>query len=230
MSTLLHIDTSARMTRSISRELSSAFVEAWARRRPNDTVLRRDLGAAPPPFIDEHWIAAVFADPGQLTGAQRQSLAPSDAYLAELEAADVLVVGMPMYNYGVPAVFKAWIDQIIRVNRTFDFDLARGDFPLRPLLADKDVVLLSARGEFGFEPGGIREEWNHLDPYIRTIAPFLGAERVHHVGVEYQEFEDQRFEASRAGAFAELPALVGRILDMRCLADAGRSDELESAR
>ncbi len=115
-----------------------------------------------------------------------------------------------MYNYGMPSALKAWFDQVIRVGRTFSFDLARGDWPLEPLLSGKRMVVLSARGEFGFQPGGIRAGWNHLDPHIATCAAYLGVARdgIHLVDVEYQEFHDERFSKSLADADERVDALA----------------------
>lgn len=120
----------------------------------------------------------------------------SDELISELEAADVVVIGTPMYNYGLPAMLKAWIDQVIRIGRKFSFDLTRGDWPLAPMLFGKSLVLLTSCGEFGFAPGGIRAEWNHHDSHLRTLSSYLGATYVHHIAIEYQEFGDERHARS----------------------------------
>ncbi|MER9234734.1 NAD(P)H-dependent oxidoreductase [Mesorhizobium sp. M0622] len=211
MATILHIDASARVSRSLSRALSAKFIEAWMARNPGDRVIRRDIGANPPPATTEPWIAAVFAKPEQLTEDQRQLIAFSDTLITELEAADIIVLGTPMYNYGMPTALKGWVDQVVRVNKTFTFDLGRGDFPLEPVLSDKTLVLLSSCGEFGFEPGGIRGHMNHLDTHLRAIKHYLGVDDMHHIGIEYQEFGGDRHVRSIAAAHAAIPALVDRL-------------------
>ena len=211
MATLLHIDASVRSDRSLSRALSRAFAEGWRARGPAGAVLRQDVGAAPPPHTDEAWIVACFTPSDQRTEAQRLSLAASDELIAELEAADVVVIGTPMYNYGMPAMLKAWVDQVVRVGHTFSFDLARGDWPLAPLLSGKSLVLLTSTGEFGFAHGEIREGWNHLDTHLRTLSGYLGAARVHHIGMEYQEFGDERHAHSVTAAHARIPQLVEEV-------------------
>lgn len=208
MTTLLHIDASARIERSLTRALSTAFMAEWQRHRPNDPVIRRDVGVNPPPATTEPWIAAAFTDPAERDDPQRCTLALSDELIDELERADVLVLGTPMYNYGMPTALKGWVDQVIRINRTFSFDLARGDFPLRPILSGKTLVLLTASGEFGFAEGGVRAEMNHLDTHIRAIQHYLGVATCHHIAVEYQEFGDTRHEQSVARAHAAIPNLV----------------------
>jgi FMN-dependent NADH-azoreductase len=213
MTTILHIDASARVARSLSRRLSHQFVEAWRAERPDDRVVRRDLAAAPPPHVSEAWIAAAFKPPGERDAAMRASLAWSEEAIAELEAADLVVLGTPMYNYGMPSALKAWFDQVIRVGRTFSFDLRRGDWPIEPVLSGKRLVVLSARGEFGFAPGGVRAHLNQLDPHIATCARYIGVapEAVHTIAVEYQEFGDDRHAASLTAAEAETVALAAEL-------------------
>jgi FMN-dependent NADH-azoreductase len=212
MSTLLHIDASVRAERSLSRSLSRAFVDGWKSLRPADPVIRRDIGHRPPPYIDENWIAACFTPESDRTADHKRALAYSDEVIAELEAADVLVIGAPMYNYGMPTHLKAWIDQTVRVKKTFSFDLARGDWPLEPVLGGKSLVLLTSSGEFGFAKGGIRESLNHLDTHLRTLARYLGAAHVHHLAIEYQEFGDERHQRSIAEAHAAVPRLIRMVI------------------
>ncbi|MBR0642440.1 FMN-dependent NADH-azoreductase [Plastoroseomonas hellenica] len=210
MTTILHLDASARVTRSLSRHLSQRFVETWRAHRRGDRVIRRDLAADPPPHVSEAWIAACFTPPQQRDATMRAALAWSDAAIAELEQADVIVIGTPMYNYGMPSALKAWFDQVIRVGRTFSFDLARGDRPIEPLMRGKTLVILSARGEFGFAPGGLRAAQNHLDPHLATCAPYIGVaeEAIHTVAIEFQEFGDERHARSRSDADARVLALA----------------------
>lgn len=211
MTTLLHIDASARTSRSLSRDLSRTFVTEWQQKRPGDRIISRDLGANPPPAISEAWIAAVFTKPEELSDEQRALIALSDELITELAAADVIVLGTPMYNYGMPTALKGWVDQVIRINKTFTFDLARGDFPLEPILHGKTLVLLTASGEFGYAPGGIRATWDHLTPHIRTIQHYLGVATIHHAGIEYQEFGGDLLRDSIAAAHEAARALCRQL-------------------
>jgi FMN-dependent NADH-azoreductase len=129
---LLHVDASARMGRSDldphgshSRRLSHRFVARWQARRPGDAVIRRDVAAHPPTPIDAAWITASFTPSDRRTASQAARLHESDTLVAELLAADLLVVGVPMYNFGIPSQLKAWIDNIVRVGLTFGFDRTR---------------------------------------------------------------------------------------------------------
>ena len=206
MNRILRIDASARASRSLTRELADTFVENWLSRRPQDKITLRDVGANPPPFISEEWIAAAFAK--SRSPEQEGLLALSDELIAEVAEAEIIVLAVPMYNYGMPAALKAWFDQVVRVEKTFTFDLARGDAPIEPVFSGKTLILLTSWGEFGFGPGGPNEGRDSLTPHIQTVSRYLGVETLHHIGIEYQEFGDERFDASRDSAFAALSSLV----------------------
>ncbi|CAN0591058.1 unnamed protein product, partial [Laminaria digitata] len=182
MATILHIDTSAqKIERSISRKLSARFLETWLAERPGDTVIRRDIGENPPGFVSAQWIEACFTSEEQRTPELVDALKESDELIEELSAADLVLLGTPMYNYGMPAALKAWVDRVIRIGKTFSFDLARGDYPLEPILGGKTLVALTSKGEFGFAPGGIRAHMNFLDGHIEAVAHYLGLADRHFV-------------------------------------------------
>ncbi|OCQ22800.1 FMN-dependent NADH-azoreductase [Pseudoalteromonas luteoviolacea] len=215
MTQILQIDASIRKREndnpnhdSISKRLAHSFVKTLKENTSIESYIYRDVGANPPPFTDQDWLGAVFTPKEKRTDAQNKKLAISDKLIDELKRADIVVIATPMYNYGMPAQLKAWFDQIVRVNETFSFDLARGDFPLAPILSGKTLVLLTSCGEFGFEPGGIRESMNHLAPHIRTLSKYLGCEQVYEVASEYQEFADLRHQNSLDGAFAKTRELA----------------------
>ncbi|MES1939211.1 NAD(P)H dehydrogenase (quinone) [Salinisphaera sp. T5B8] len=211
MTTLLRIDASARLNRSLTRMLGDLFIAQWQTNEPTIELIRRDIGIEPPPAVSEDWIAAAFTPAAERSDAQNAALALSDTLIDELEQADVLVIATPMYNYGLPAALKAWVDQVVRIGRTFSFDLARGDRPLEPILGGKQLVALTASGEFGFGPGEFNEHAGHLLPHLRSLSGYLGADEIHHVGIEYQEFGDDRFAASKAQAISQTRALAGRL-------------------
>ena len=207
MSTLLHIDSSVRAANdpnpdhdSISKNIALRFVSTWKQNRPEDEYIYRDVGVNPPDFITQDWIGAVFTPGEKRTLAQKQRLALSDKLIAEVAAADLILISSPMYNYGMPAQLKAWFDQIVRINKTFDFDLSRGDFPLRPILSGKTLITVTSSGEFGFEKGGIRESSGHLAPHLRTLSKYLGVDTMYEIASEYQEFGDERHRMSVANA------------------------------
>jgi len=207
MNTILHIDSSVRATNnpnpdhnSLSKNIALQFINTWKNNRPKDEYIYRDVGLNPPDFITQDWIGAVFTPEQSRTPAQKERLALSDKLIAEVTAADIILISSPMYNYGMPAQLKAWFDQIIRINKTFDFDLSRDDFPLQPLLSGKTLIIVTSSGEFGFETGGIREDSAHLAPHLRTLSKYLGVDTIYEIASEYQEFGDERHRISVANA------------------------------
>jgi len=167
MSTLLHIDSSPRGDRSISRSLTHDFVEAWKGSHPGAKVISRDLGQQPLPYVDESWIAAAFSP--ELTLEQKAKLGLSDTLIDELFEADRYVFGVPMYNLSVPAVFKAYIDQIVRVGRTF----AISEKGYEGLLKGKKLTIITASGGV-FREGMPFAPYNFQEPYLRAVWGFIG--------------------------------------------------------
>ena len=215
MSTLLHIDSSVRAANnpnpdhdSVSKNIALRFIETWQQNQSKDEYIYRDVGVNPPEFITQDWIGAVFTPEDKRTLAQKERLALSDKLIAEVSAADVILISSPMYNYGMPAQLKAWFDQIVRINKTFDFDLSRGDFPLQPLLSGKTLVIVTSSGEFGFKKGGIREDSDHLAPHLRTLSKYLGVDTTYEIASEYQEFADERHSISVANAKARAESIA----------------------
>lgn len=217
MQTILVLNASARRRGSLTRSLSDKFVSHWKRLQPQDEEIHRDLGADPPPMLSEAWMAACFTPDEQQTAEHRQVLAYSDRVIEELRSADLVVMAVPRYNYGMPAVLKAWFDQVIRIRRTFHFDRNEKTWPLSPLLHGKRLVVLSASGEFDFRPDGIRAHWDHLLPHIRTCAHYIGVapRDIHHVGIEYQEFGDDRHARSVADAHESIERLARQLAAAR---------------
>jgi FMN-dependent NADH-azoreductase len=167
MPTLLHLDASPRGERSITRSLTHDFVAAWQAAHPGAAVITRDLVRNPPAFVEEAWIAAAFAP--EPTPEQAAALALSDVLIGELLAADRWVLGIPMYNLSIPAVFKAWIDQIVRVGKTFAF----GANGLEGLVKGKKVTIITASGSV-FRAGTPYAPYNFQEPYLRGILGFIG--------------------------------------------------------
>lgn len=161
---VLRIDASARTDGSVSRQLADRLLAGLSRHHEGLAVTRRDL-ARGLPFVDADWIAANFADPDARDTVQRAALAGSDALVAEVQAADVLVIATPVYNFGVPASLKAWIDQVARARLTFRYT-EKGP---QGLLTGKKAYILVATG--GTAIGG---EYDFATPWLRFMLGFLG--------------------------------------------------------
>jgi FMN-dependent NADH-azoreductase len=123
MARILRIDASARTEGSVSRDLTDRLVNRLA--GPDGDITVRDLAAAAPEFVDAGWVGANFTAPDERSAAQHDRLAGSEALVQELEAADHIVIGAPIYNFSVPAALKAWIDQVARARRTFVYTETR---------------------------------------------------------------------------------------------------------
>lgn len=217
---LLQINSSARPDRSDrsrygshTRRLTDRFVRRWMARRPGDELVYRDVGQSPPSPVSGKWIHAAFTKPEQREPWMNEALAESDALVDELLAADLIVAGVPMYNFGMPAQFKAYIDNVVRVGRTFGFDRSRAGDPYWPMLADmgKRLVVLSSRGDYGYDRGGRRAQVNHAEPGVRDVFGYLGVTDFDSVAIEYDEFADERLKASIAAAEAAVDTLVDRL-------------------
>ena len=220
MTKILHIDASGRPglgglpplgpLGSFSRRLSKQFMDRWVADEPEVQVRYRDIGVTPPSPVNHAWIAAAFSR--DQSAEQLAALKESDELIDELLWADMLVIGTPMYNFGVPSTLKAWIDNIVRVRRTLvvNPDPADKAHPYTPYFQGKHfpVVVLSSRGDHGLDPGGEFASWNHLDPAIRTALGFIGVEEFHNIAVEHAAEGGAAFDQSLEKALARTTALA----------------------
>ncbi|MEJ7687085.1 MAG: NAD(P)H-dependent oxidoreductase [Variovorax sp.] len=219
MTTLLHIDASARTGRSgndphgsHTRRLSARFVEGWRSLHPHDRIEHLDVGRNPPSHVTGRWIHAAFTGPAEREPWMNETLAESDRLVDQLIAADLIVIGLPMYNFSVPAQFKAYIDNIVRVGRTFGFDRARGEVPYWPMLAaGKRLVLLGARGDFGYGEGQRIAHLNHTESSVRSVFGYIGITEVAEAAVEHDEFGGEPLARSMREAEAAVDLLVDRL-------------------
>lgn len=194
---VLRVDASARVEGSVTRQLADHMVAGLSARVGGVDVIRRDV-AQGLPFVDADWVAANFTDPDARDAAQRETLAGSDALVAEVQAADVWVIATPIYNFGVPASLKAWVDQIARARLTFHYT---GNGP-QGLLQDKKVYILTATG--GTEVGGAVD---FATPWLKFVLGFLGVENVEVIAADRGM---QRGDAARTHAAAKIDAVLAR--------------------
>jgi FMN-dependent NADH-azoreductase len=165
---LLHIDASITATLSVSRPLSDAIVQRLRHTIPDLEVIRRDLYADPLPHLSlpnlpsSHPMAAATAE-------GRDAAAASQAVLDEFLAADIVVIGAPMYNFTIPSQLKAWVDRIVVPGQTF----AYGADGVKGLAAGKRVILAISRGG-AYGPGSPAAAAEHAESYLRTVFGFIG--------------------------------------------------------
>ena len=226
MPRLLHIDGSARpgirgavAHGSHTRAMTARFQAQWMQHGSHlpDDYAYRDLGLAPPAPVDHAWIEAAFMPPAKRNAAHQQTLRTSDELIAELRQADVLLLGVPMYNFGPPAGVKAWVDQIVRIGETFDIkpDETDGsvDDPYVHLLADRprSAVLLTSRGGSQMGAGQPLAYLNHLDGALQHALALIGITDFHSIAIEYDEHPGAALTASIAQAMADIDALARQL-------------------
>jgi FMN-dependent NADH-azoreductase len=196
---ILRVDSSGRSGGqnggSVTRELVDLLIQSLVERQPV-RITTRDV-AKGLPFVGESWIAANFTDPEQRDDAKHAALAESDALVNEVKAADVLIIGVPLYNFGVPATLKAWIDQIARARVTFRYT----ENGPEGLLKGKKAYLVVASG--GTPVGGTID---FATPWLTHVLGFLGITDVEVIAAERQMIQG---EAARDQAKARIAELLG---------------------
>ncbi|MTE00866.1 FMN-dependent NADH-azoreductase [Paracoccus sp. YIM 132242] len=171
---ILHIDSAITGDASVSRKLTADIVAKLTAANPEASVTYRDLNEGVP-AIDTDWFAAVRMAPENPTPEQQRLIDISDAYLAEVQAADVLVIGLPVYNFTLPAQVKNWLDQIARAGKSFRYT-AEG--PEGLLKGNRAIIAYSAAGT----PMG--SEFDHASGYLRFMLGFLGITDVDFVAAD----------------------------------------------
>lgn len=166
MPNLLVVVASPRGDYSISRTLTKRFVEGWKTNHPEASVATRDLNTTSLPFVDLPWIAGAYTPAEQHSPEIKQAITISNELIAELRAADEIVIGTPMYNFSTPAIVKAWIDHIVRINETFTSSY-------EGLLKNKKVTVIIASGSV-YSPGSHMESYNMETAYLKQILGFVG--------------------------------------------------------
>jgi FMN-dependent NADH-azoreductase len=189
--TLLHIDASARLDGSVTRQLSAKIVEKLAPGK----VIHRDL-TDPLPHLNADWLAANWTPEADRDPLQQDTLALSDALIAELKAADTIVIGTPIYNFGVPAALKAWIDLVCRAGETFRYT---EEGPIGLLTGKRAVIAIASGGT----PVG--SEIDFASGYLRHILGFVGITDVQIVSAD-------RVMARGDEAVAEGTAQIDRLV------------------
>lgn len=178
---ILHIDSSGRYEESVSRQLTHYLVECLLKQFPDAEVMPRDL-ARGLPFVNEAMIEAYFTPPQQRSPRQRRLLAESDGLIEEVKGADILVMGIPIYNLSVPAVVKAYIDLICRVGETFRYTQSGPE----GLLRDRKTYIIISSGSTTIE-----SETDFVSGYIRQVMNFMGIQDVEIIKAHRLNFRNE---------------------------------------
>jgi len=169
MANLLHIDASIQGDRSISRALSARAAARWRDAHPEGTVTYRDLAADPLPHLGPAGAEARFVPPDQHNADQAAAWAISKELVDEVTAADTILLGLPVYNYGPPSTVKSWVDHLIAPGLAMDPATGEG------LLGGREMIVLESRGG-GYGEGTPREGWDHAQPWLPHGLSLTGLE------------------------------------------------------
>jgi FMN-dependent NADH-azoreductase len=203
MQTLLHIDTSIHSSQGESSRLAARFVERFQHEHPEAAVIHRDLAQDPVPHLTAERFAAFVARPEARTPGQAAIAGESDALIAELERADLVVLAVPMYNFGIPSALKAYFDHVARSGRTFRYT-AKGP---EGLLKGKKAIVFATRG--GVYAGTARDTQT---PYLRDFLAFVGITDVEFVLAEGLAMGESARDVALAQADRAIERLARPIL------------------
>ena len=197
MNNILILDSAATGESSVSRRLTRAAAEALVARDPDAHIILRDVGSNPIPHLTADTVPAIRAGIVE-TEAAREALELSDALIAELKAADLIVIGAPMYNFGMPSTLKAWFDHVLRARITFQYSEAGPE----GLLKGKKAIVVEARA--GLYSEGPAASMDSQEPHIRTLLGFMGIDDVTFVRAEKLAFGPEAAEAAIGDALGQI--------------------------
>tara|TARA_R110002020_G_scaffold63170_2_gene168650 strand:+ start:12579 stop:13178 length:600 start_codon:yes stop_codon:yes gene_type:complete len=189
MKKILHIVSSINGNRSFSIELGNAIIEKIKLQYPHGQVTERNLVTEGFPHLDESTVNAFFTPQENRTAEHLEALKDSDAVIKELFEADIMVIGAPLYNFGIPSTLKAWLDHIARAGVTFSYD---GSGP-KGLVTGKKVYIAMATG--GIYSEGPMQAYDFVAPYLKTVLGFLGMHDVEIVRAEGTSLTGNKKEA-----------------------------------
>ena len=202
MTTILYLNSSVRSTGSVSRQLSGEFIEKLKAAHPGANVVTRDLAANPLPHLSESMVGAYFTPPEQRTEEQKQLIKTSDEVVAELLAADIVVVGAPMYNFSVSSTLKSWIDHVARAGVTFKYTETG---PVGLVQGKKFVIFTSRAGVYSSGPA---QAMDFQETYLRGVLGFLGITDVTFVSAEGLAMGDEAVNSALANGRQAMNALI----------------------
>jgi FMN-dependent NADH-azoreductase len=190
---LLHIDSSVLGPHSVSRQVSAAIVDRLRRATPALDIVYRDLASTPPAHLSGSHLAAAQ---GASAGADvQQDLATGQAMLDEFLAADIVVLGAPMYNFTIPSQLKAWIDRIVVAGKTFKY----GAEGVEGLAGNKRVIVAISRGGF-YGAGTPAAAGEYVETYLRWVFGFIGVKNLEFISADGVQVGPEHREKALAGA------------------------------
>lgn len=201
MTNVLILDSAATGDASVSRKLTDAAMQTIRRRDPTARIVRRDIGKAPIPHLTEETVPAIRAGLVE-NEAAREALALSDTLVGELQEADLIVIGAPMYNFGMPSTLKAWFDHVLRARVTFRYSESGPE----GLLTGKKAIVVETRA--GLYSEGPAAAMDNQEPHLRNLLAFMGIKDVTFVRAEKLAFGPNAAAAAVADAIGMIEALA----------------------
>jgi len=201
MSEVLVLNSSALGSASISKQLVQYTLARLRARDPGLKVVMRDLGANPIPHLNTD-SATALRGAAPANEAQAAALALSDTLIAELKTADTIVIGAPMYNFGIPSTLKAWFDYVLRTGVTFRYTEAG---PVG-LLEGKHAIVIESRG--GYYSEGATSALDSQEPHLKTLLSFMGIKDVTFIRAEKLGFGSEARQQALDGARTQLEQLI----------------------
>ncbi|MEO3415738.1 NAD(P)H-dependent oxidoreductase [Roseovarius sp. CAU 1744] len=211
MTRILRIDASSRPAidlaggeGSYSRALADRIVSELEAKYPGADVVHRDLAVDPIPHIAEATIKGFYTPVDALTDDLRDALVLSHRVIAEVKAADAIVISAPIYNFSIPSALKAWIDHVLRIGHTFAYE----DGQFQGLVEDRPVYLALSYGAGGYGDGGPLQSYDQMKPYLTMILNFIGLTSVTALSIEATTADAATIAAEREKAFAATRAAL----------------------
>lgn len=190
---LLHIDSSIQSDHSVSRKLTQTVVDQWQQADSRLEVVYRDLAANAPNHLSSAVLSAGSTPPEQRNALQRVEAAISEDLLMEFLAANVLVIGAPMYNFSIPSQLKAWLDRVMVAGRTFKYTETG---PVG-LASEKRAIIVSSRGGI-YSAGSLAQTMEHQESYLKVALGFMGITTTTIIRAEGVNMKDKREQAIAA--------------------------------
>ncbi|MEM9245569.1 MAG: NAD(P)H-dependent oxidoreductase [Cyanobacteria bacterium P01_F01_bin.153] len=206
MARLLRIDSSSRLDGSRTRALADYLQAAWLAKYPDTEVIARDVVETEIPHIAQIAIAGSYTPPDQRSADMTEALALSDILINELMTSETLVFSVPMYNFSVPSALKAWIDQIVQINRTFTFD----GTTYEGLVTAKRAFVICSYGAAGYVGDGPFSSLNFLSPYMEGLLGFLGVAQVQCFHLEGTAFDAETIAANVKQVQQEIDEVIAQ--------------------
>lgn len=187
---ILRIDSSVRLQNSKTRMLTDYFLEHLIEH--NDfSIKTRDVGINPPKFPNDEFIKANYTLEVNRTAEMKSILASSDILINELMDADKIIIASPMYNFSISATLKAYIDNIVRVGKTFTLDETGA---MKGLLVGKKALVITSRGAMSYKNGAMLHSFDFQQNYLSALLNFIGIDDIKFINTEAQDFGSEELK------------------------------------